>query len=62
MVDKRITPRWLGYERADTLIGSAVVTFVAAALLVAVATAFAGTPLAGRFTDAWRSARRSGRR
>jgi Mn2+/Fe2+ NRAMP family transporter len=52
VVDKRITPRWLGYERADTLLGSIVVTVVATALLVAVATAFAGTPLAGRFADA----------
>jgi Natural resistance-associated macrophage protein-like len=52
VVDKRITPRWLGYERADTIIGSAIVTIVAAALLVAVATAFTGTPLAGRFADA----------
>jgi Mn2+/Fe2+ NRAMP family transporter len=52
VVDKRITPRWLGYERADTVIGSLIVAVVAAALLVATATAFAGTPLAGRFTDA----------
>jgi Mn2+/Fe2+ NRAMP family transporter len=52
VVDKRITPRWLGYERAETIIGSVVVTVVAAALLIGVAAAFSGTPLAGHFTDA----------
>jgi NRAMP (natural resistance-associated macrophage protein)-like metal ion transporter len=52
IVDKRITPRWINYERADTVIGS-IVTVVAASLLMAItAAAFAGTPLAGKFTDA----------
>ena len=39
IVDKRITPRWINYERADTIIGSGV-TVVAATLIIAT-TAFA---------------------
>lgn len=34
IVDKRITPRFIGYERADTVIGSLVVVIGAAALLM----------------------------
>jgi Mn2+/Fe2+ NRAMP family transporter len=52
VVDKRITPRWLPYERADTLIGAFVVAVGAAALMLAAAHAFAGTPQFGHFTDA----------
>ena len=33
IVDKRISPRWLNYERADTVIGSVVVVVVAALLV-----------------------------
>jgi Mn2+/Fe2+ NRAMP family transporter len=52
VVDKRITPRWINYERWDTVIGSMVTEIGAAALLIAAAFAFAGTGLAGQFTDA----------
>ena len=52
VIDKRITPRWINYERADTAIGSIVVIIGAAALLIAAATAFSGTPLHGQFADA----------
>jgi Mn2+/Fe2+ NRAMP family transporter len=52
VVDKRITPRWIGYERADTTIGAFVVVIGAAALMIASAHAFAGTNAAGHFTDA----------
>jgi NRAMP (natural resistance-associated macrophage protein)-like metal ion transporter len=52
IVDKRITPRWINYERADTVIGSLVVVFAAALLMAVGAAAFAGTPLFGHFTDA----------
>jgi NRAMP (natural resistance-associated macrophage protein)-like metal ion transporter len=50
IVDKRITPRWINYERADTIIGSAV-TVVAATLIIATtAFAFRGHPnLFGNF-------------
>jgi NRAMP (natural resistance-associated macrophage protein)-like metal ion transporter len=52
IVDKRITPRWINYERADTVIGSFVAIGVASLVLVTVAAAFAGTPYAGHYTDA----------
>jgi NRAMP (natural resistance-associated macrophage protein)-like metal ion transporter len=52
VIDKRITPRWLAYERIDTVIGSVVVVVGAAALMMAAAFAFAGTPAAGHYRDA----------
>ncbi len=52
VVDKRITPRWISYERADTVIGSFVVVFGAAVIIAVTAFAFAGTALHGHFTDA----------
>src|SRR5580658_10351355 len=52
IVDKRITPRWINYERADTIIGSGV-TVVAATLIIATtAFAFRGHPdLFGNFKN-----------
>jgi len=52
VVDKRITPRWITYERWDTLIGSLITEAGAAAVLIAAAFGFAGTELAGQFSDA----------
>jgi Mn2+/Fe2+ NRAMP family transporter len=52
IIDKRITPRWINYERADTVIGAFVVVVGAGALMAVTAFAFAGTPAFGRFTDA----------
>jgi Mn2+/Fe2+ NRAMP family transporter len=54
IIDKRITPRWINYERLDTWIGAFVVVIGAAALICIAAFAFAGTPFAGpgRFVDA----------
>jgi NRAMP (natural resistance-associated macrophage protein)-like metal ion transporter len=52
IVDKRITPRWINYERADTVIGSLVTVFAASLLIVTVAFAFDGTHLFGHYTDA----------
>jgi NRAMP (natural resistance-associated macrophage protein)-like metal ion transporter len=52
VVDKRITPRWIGYERADTVIGSFVVVIGAAALIGIVAFGLGGTAAHGHFTDA----------
>jgi NRAMP (natural resistance-associated macrophage protein)-like metal ion transporter len=45
IVDKKITPRWLNYERVDTILGSLVVAVGAAALMAAAAalSAFGGT-------------------
>jgi NRAMP (natural resistance-associated macrophage protein)-like metal ion transporter len=52
VVDKRITPRWISYERADTVVGSLVVVVGAAALIAVTAFAFTGTALHGHFTNA----------
>jgi len=52
VIDKRITPRFIGYERADTFLGSLVVVVGAGALMIAGAYAVLGTRLAGHFTDA----------
>ena len=52
VVDKRITPRWLDYEKADTVLGAFVVVIGAAAIMMATASAFTGTRDFGHFTDA----------
>jgi len=52
IVDKRITPRWLNYERMDTVIGSLITVLAATLIMVTAAYAFAGTPAAGHFTNA----------
>jgi Mn2+/Fe2+ NRAMP family transporter len=52
VIDKRITPRWINYERADTVIGSIVVILGAAALMIAVSFGLGNTPLHGQFVDA----------
>ena len=52
VIDKRITPRFIPYERADTTLGAFVVVGGAAAILVVADYAVRGTRLAGNFTDA----------
>jgi NRAMP (natural resistance-associated macrophage protein)-like metal ion transporter len=52
IVDKRITPRWINYERVDTFVGAFVVVLAAGAVISVSAFAFAGTPYFGHFTDA----------
>jgi len=52
IVDKRITTRWINYERADTVIGSFIVVIGAALMIAAVASPFAHTALHGHFTNA----------
>ena len=52
IIDKRITPRWINYERLDTWIGAFVVVIGAAALIGVSAFAFEGTKYFGQFTDA----------
>ena len=52
VIDKRITPRFIGYERADTTLGAFVVVIGATAILIAAVFAVRGTSLAGNFTDA----------
>ena len=52
VVDKRITPRWIKYERADTAIGVVLTEIGAGALLCVAAFALGHTHAGGHFTDA----------
>jgi Mn2+/Fe2+ NRAMP family transporter len=52
VIDKRITPRWINYERLDTWIGAFIVVTGAAILMAVSAFAFGHTPYFGHFTDA----------
>jgi len=52
IIDKRITPRFIGYERADTVLGAVVVVIGAAALMMTADYAARSTGSAGTFTDA----------
>jgi hypothetical protein len=51
VIDKRITPRFIKYEKADLWIGIAVVVIGAAALMGTAAAVVAHTGAAGHFTD-----------
>src|SRR5487761_1697785 len=51
VIDKRITPRFMKYEKADLWIGIVIVVIGAAALMGTTAVAFGGTRAAGNFTD-----------
>jgi Mn2+/Fe2+ NRAMP family transporter len=52
VIDKRITPRFIKYEKADLWIGIVVVVLGAGAIMGFTAAAFAGHPAAGHFSDA----------
>jgi NRAMP (natural resistance-associated macrophage protein)-like metal ion transporter len=52
VIDKRITTRWINYERADTVIGAFVVVIGAALLIASTAFPFAHTALQGHFSSA----------
>jgi Mn2+/Fe2+ NRAMP family transporter len=52
VIDKRITPRFIGYERADTTFGALVVVGGASAIMIVAVYAVRGTRLIGRFSDA----------
>lgn len=52
VIDKRITPRFMKYEKVDLWIGIAIVIIGASAMMAFTAAAFAGSPEAGNFTDA----------
>ena len=56
VIDKRITPRFINYERADLWIGIALVIIGAVAMMAFCAQAFAHSPQFGAFTDARGSA------
>jgi Mn2+/Fe2+ NRAMP family transporter len=52
VIDKRITPRFMRYERADLWIGILLVIIGAVAMMAFTAAAFAGRPAFGSFQDA----------
>ena len=52
IIDKRITPRWINYERVDTVVGAFVVVLGAGALIAVTGFAFTGTKYFGHFQDA----------
>src|SRR6202158_4340926 len=52
VVDKRITPRFMKYERVDLMIGIAIVIAGAMAIMAFTAQTFAGHPEFGNFVDA----------
>ncbi|MFD1531885.1 NRAMP family divalent metal transporter [Pseudonocardia aurantiaca] len=52
IIDKRITPRFIGYEKVDLWIGIVIVILGAGAMMAFCAAAFGGTPAFGQFTDA----------
>ena len=52
VVDKRITPRFIGYERADTTLGAFVVVIGAVALMMTGDWAARATHSQGKFVDA----------
>jgi Mn2+/Fe2+ NRAMP family transporter len=52
VIDKRITPRFIKYERADTTLGAFVVVIGAAAILIVAVYAARATSAVGHFTNA----------
>ena len=52
VIDKRITPRWLEYEKADTVLGAIVVVIGASAIMIAAASAYTGSSDFGNFSNA----------
>ena len=52
VIDKRITPRFIPYEKVDLWTGIVLVMLGASAMMAFCAAAFVGTPAAGHFTDA----------
>jgi Mn2+/Fe2+ NRAMP family transporter len=52
VIDKRITPRFMAYERVDLIIGIFIVIAGAVAMMAFTYAAFAGRPEFGRFVDA----------
>ena len=52
IVDKRISPRWLNYERVDTIVGAFVVVAVASVIVAACAAGLAGHGGTNAYTSA----------
>jgi Mn2+/Fe2+ NRAMP family transporter len=51
IVDKRISPRWIRYERIDTVIGGFITNIAAGGYMIFTAAALGGTRFFGNFTD-----------
>ena len=51
VIDKRITPRFIRYERLDLWLGIVLVMFGAIAVMACIAQVFEGAPEAGNFVD-----------
>jgi Mn2+/Fe2+ NRAMP family transporter len=51
IVDKRITPRWIRYERIDTIVGGFITNIAAGGYMIFTAAALGGTSFFGHFTD-----------
>ena len=52
VIDKRITPRWINYERVDLIIGIVIVMVGGICIMAVSAAAFGGHAGFGQFTDA----------
>lgn len=52
VIDKRVTPRFIRYERADLWLGIVLVVIGAVAIIAVAAATFAGRPEFGNFEDA----------
>jgi NRAMP (natural resistance-associated macrophage protein)-like metal ion transporter len=52
IIDKRITPRFMNYEKADLWIGIGIVVIGGGAMMAFTAATFAGRPEFGNFSDA----------
>jgi len=52
LIDKRITPRFIGYEKVDLWIGIVIVIVGAGAMMAFTTAAFTGHPEFGQFSDA----------
>ncbi|HZT96610.1 MAG TPA: NRAMP family divalent metal transporter [Chloroflexota bacterium] len=52
VIDKRLTPRWMDYERLDTIIGAFIVVIGAAALMIVTAFGLGTGRFAGHFVNA----------
>ncbi|MHB8512095.1 MAG: NRAMP family divalent metal transporter [Actinomycetota bacterium] len=51
IVDKRISPRWIRYERIDTIVGGFFTNIAAAGYMIFAAAALTGTAFFGKFGD-----------
>jgi NRAMP (natural resistance-associated macrophage protein)-like metal ion transporter len=52
VIDKRITPKWLKYERADTFVGAVITNVAAIAIMITTAFAFSHSKYFNNFTSA----------